>query len=173
MNGALGWVRGFVWPEGGDPRSADKSKQAPVCVVVEFDDVNLGEEQAKNSDGSLRFDEKGVPVMVPRTFFPNLDLGVDEKGVPRSRKCVPIFRHKVSSVENEQVVRHQFPLTLAWALTHWKAQGMTLPRARVQLSKRTAAQPGIGFVAVTRVKHPRDLLFEEDLPDWEDFQQAQ
>ena len=44
MNGALGRVRGFVWPEGGDPNSKDEEKQAPLCVVVEFDDVDLGEE---------------------------------------------------------------------------------------------------------------------------------
>ena len=50
---------------------------------------------------------------------------------------------------------------------------MTLRRVRVQLSNRTAATPGIGFVAVTRVKHPWDLVFEEDLPEWEEFQKAQ
>ena len=30
-------------------------------MVVEFDDVNLGEEQAKNPDGSARVDEEGRP----------------------------------------------------------------------------------------------------------------
>ena len=32
----------------------------------------------------------------------------------------------------------------AWALTHWKAQGMTLERARIHLSERTAGVPEIG-----------------------------
>ena len=68
--------------------------------------------------------------------------------------------------------REQFPLTLAWAVTHWKAQGMTLDKVRVHLSERTAAMPGIGFVATTRVRHPWDLVFEEDLPDYEHFMKA-
>jgi hypothetical protein len=43
MNGAMEQVRGFVWEQGADPHSPDIRKQHPVCVVVEFDDVNLGE----------------------------------------------------------------------------------------------------------------------------------
>ena len=30
MNGAMGYVAGFVWPEGGDPEAALAEKQAPV-----------------------------------------------------------------------------------------------------------------------------------------------
>ena len=30
MNGALGYVRGFVWPKGGDPNAIDPEKQAPL-----------------------------------------------------------------------------------------------------------------------------------------------
>ena len=54
MNGALGVLRGYMWPEGGDPHSTDSSKRAPICVFVEFDSVNLG------------VDESGLP----RSFFP-------------------------------------------------------------------------------------------------------
>ena len=50
---------------------------------------------------------------------------------------------------------------------------MTLIRARVRLGQRIAAQPGIAFVAVTRVKHPSHLVFDTDLPDYEHFQKAQ
>ena len=49
---------------------------------------------------------------------------------------------------------------------------MTLQKVRVHLSERTAKVPGIGFVAVTRVKHPWDLVFEEDLPDYREFMSA-
>ena len=49
---------------------------------------------------------------------------------------------------------------------------MTLDRARVHLSDRTAAVPGIGFVACTRVRHPWHLVFEEDLPEYEQFMKA-
>ena len=66
---------------------------------------------------------------------------------------MPIFRQRVSSTAEESVWRENYPLTLAWALTHWKAQGMTLDRVRVHLSERTAGVAGIGFVACTRVRH--------------------
>jgi endonuclease/exonuclease/phosphatase family metal-dependent hydrolase len=135
-----------MWPEGGRPDHADPSLANPHCVIVEFDDVNFGADGATGEE---------------RTFFP---------GQSDKRRWVPIFRQSAASGNNEKLTREQFPLTLAWALTHWKAQGMTLPCARVRLSKRSAALPGIAFVAMTRVKHPRHLVFETDLPDWEDFQ---
>ena len=45
-----------------------------------------------------------------------------------------------------------------------------MDRARVSMSAMTAGEPGLGFVAVTRVRHPRDLAFWRDLPAYEDFQ---
>ena len=139
MNGALGYVRGFMFPQGFDPSSKEKELQAPICVFIEFDSVNLG----TDADGN------------ERTFFPN---------EPEKKKWIPIFRQEVASTVEEHVTRANFPLTLAWALTHWKAQGMTLDKVRVHLSDRTAGIPGIGFVACTRVRHPWNLVFEEDLP---------
>ena len=154
MNGAIGTVRGFVWPEGGDPNArtsdgaVDTGKQ-PLCVVVEFDDVNLGEEPVHRSDGVVEVDSEGRPVMRPRTFFPDeavqARLGVDERGRPRANRCVPIFRGSATAESDDKVKRYQFPLTLAWALTHWKAQGMTLARARVAMSAKTAAMAGYRF----------------------------
>ena len=133
MNGALGHVVGYMWPEGGDPHSEDSDKYSPLCVFVEFDSVNLGTDEAGR----------------PRTFFPD---------DPSRRNWVQIFRQEVSSTVEDHVTRENYPLTLAWALTHWKAQGMTLDRVRVHLSDRTAAVPGIGFVACTRVRHPWDIV---------------
>ena len=65
MNGALGTLKGFMWPEGGDPNSSDSTLRTPLCCVVEFDDVNLK-------------DENGVP----RTFFP---------GEPEKARWVPVL----------------------------------------------------------------------------------
>ena len=143
MNGAMGTVRGYCWPRGGDPRSEDSRLRSPLCVFVEFDSVNLK-------------DERGHV----RSFFPN---------DPEKSLWVPIMRQQVSASAEDHVSRANFPLTLAWALTHWKAQGMILERVRVHLSARTAALPGIGFVACTRVRHPWDLVFQEDLPEYQDF----
>ena len=47
MNGALGYVRGYMWPEGGDPHAVDahglpdKKRRAPLCVFVELDGIKL------------------------------------------------------------------------------------------------------------------------------------
>ena len=106
VNGALGCVRGFAFPEGSDPRSEDSAKVAPLCVFVEFDDVQFG------TDGT------GSEF----SFFPE---------DPVRRKWVPVFRSLVVSVDSDsQITREQFPLTLALALTLWKAQGMTLRRIK-------------------------------------------
>ena len=93
MNGALGVLKGYMWPQGGDPHAREKEKQSPLCVFVEFDSVNLGVDE-----------ETGQP----RSFFP---------GDPLRQNWVPIFRQRVSSTVEEKVWREQYPLTLAWALT--------------------------------------------------------
>ena len=41
-NGATGWVRGFMFPLGFDPSADDTALSTPLCVIVEFDEVNLG-----------------------------------------------------------------------------------------------------------------------------------
>ncbi len=49
----------------------------------------------------------------------------------------------------------QIPLRLAWAITVHKSQGMTLDAARIDLRK--AFVPGMGYVALSRVKNINDL----------------
>ena len=66
----------------------------------------------------------------------------------------------VSSSTEKDVERKSFPLVLAWSFTYWKAQGMTLRRARVCLTKKSAAISGIGLVACSRVRHLRDIVFD-------------
>ena len=55
--------------------------------------------------------------------------------------------------------RQQLPLRLAWALTMHKSQGLTLPKAWIDIGKseRTA---GISYVAISRVKSLASCIIE-------------
>ena len=124
----------------------DTRLSTPLAIVVEFDEVNL---LGPNGEKRVFFSEPG------------------------RERWVPIFSSApVSASSDGEISRQQFPLTLAWALTHWKAQGMTLRRVRICMRRSVASAPGVGYVAVTRVKHVEHLVFEEDLPAWEVFQEA-
>jgi hypothetical protein len=172
VNGASGVVRDYSWPEGCEPdglefwrfdaRCSDginRWYRAPFCIIVEFDDINLGRDiQGK-----------------PRTFFPDKGSGdVDLSGNKINwERCVPIFRANVCASDINNVSLTQFPLVLAWALSHLKAQSMTLNKVRVHFGKVMAAAPGISLLACTRIKHHSSLIFEQDLPEWGIFQEAQ
>ena len=62
-------------------------------------------------------------------------------------------------------MRQQFPIVLGWALTPWKAQGSTLKKAIVKLGN-AVNDPGVLFVALSRVRHPDDLMLDDDFPDF-------
>jgi len=142
-NGAIGTLKGFMWPEGGHPLSLDPTKRTPLCVIVEFDNVNL-----KDENDSIR------------TFFP----GDDSKA-----RWVPVFRKCVESSLHEGVYRLQYPLVLAWALGYRQVQGMTLDAVRLQMCEKTVRFPGSSLLALTRVRHPWHLVFEDDLPGYSHF----
>ena len=77
---------------------------------------------------------------------------------------VPILIGEREDGSHKGIVRRQFPLILGWAMTPWKAQGMTLELAVVRLTK-AAASPGVAFVALSRVRHPDHLMLEDTFPD--------
>ena len=47
--------------------------------------------------------------------------------------------------------RQQIPLTLAWAITIHKSQGLTLPKAWIDIGK-SEKTPGVSYVALSRNK---------------------
>ena len=78
-----------------------------------------------------------------------------------NRNYVPILQMQVYFLvkgESVQATRTQFPLTLAWAVTIHKCQGLTLPEIVVDmlLSKGTFA-PSQAYVAFSRVRQLEKL----------------
>ena len=74
--------------------------------------------------------------------------------------CVPICPITVSSHTELGIhERQQLPLKLAWALTIHKSQGLTLPKAWIDIGKseRTA---GVSYVAISRVKTLTSCVIE-------------
>ena len=62
MNGAKGRVRGFMWPPGGDPHAGRSDLSAPIAVLVEFEEVDLGYAEQQRAELG---DVAGVPVEGP------------------------------------------------------------------------------------------------------------
>ena len=76
---------------------------------------------------------------------------------------IPIRPHRVQDNSQTRIARIQFPFVLGWALTPWKAQGMTLDKVVCKVGK-AAASPGVLFVALSRVRHPDDLMLDDEFP---------
>ena len=74
--------------------------------------------------------------------------------------CVPI-PPITATVQTGNAVheRQQLPLTLAWALTIHKSQGMTLDKAWVDIGKKESTL-GITYVAISRVRNLSSLVIE-------------
>ena len=111
----------------------------------------------RHEDPKYRMPEAIVidfPKYAGPTFFEN----------PERKTWVPILTREKEDGNKQSIMRRQFPLVLGWAMTPWKAQGMTLDRAIVRLT-RAATSPGVAFVALSRVRHPDHLMLEDSFPD--------
>ena len=66
--------------------------------------------------------------------------------------CIPICPITVSSqTEIGFHERQQLPLRLAWAPTMHKSQGLTLPKAWIDIAK-SEKTAGVSYVAISRIK---------------------
>jgi ATP-dependent exoDNAse (exonuclease V) alpha subunit len=87
-------------------------------------------------------------------------------------KAVPIAPSKREfAIGNTACTRTQLPLTVAWAITIHKAQGITAEKIVTNIAGKDHVV-GLTYVAVSRVKNLRGLLFEEPF-DYSRFQTKQ
>jgi hypothetical protein len=79
---------------------------------------------------------------------------------PELAGIVPIFRSRRDFLKgNQQCTRTQFPLTIAYAITVHKSQGATLDKAVLDISEKDF-QPGLTYMAVSRVKTLQGVMFD-------------
>ena len=71
--------------------------------------------------------------------------------------------HRTWSSSEGQCSRLQLPLKLAWAVTIHKSQGLTLDKVVIDVGKREFST-GLTFVACSRVRRLKDLLFSPPFP---------
>jgi hypothetical protein len=110
---------------------ADFTKDPPFAILVDFDE----------------YDAEGPCVV--------LDLATN-------RLLVPIFRVKRDWVKaTVACTRTQFPVTNAYAITVHKSQGLSVDMAVLNPGKKRDFIPGLTYVAISRVRSLRGILFKE------------
>ena len=91
------------------------------------------------------------------------DSFFDTDQYPERSKWVPFFPRTLGLEDDNTVTRTQYALVLAWALTPWKAQGMSLKKVEVKIGS-AASRPGVVFTTLTRCTHPDGLVINDDFP---------
>ncbi|XP_062569582.1 uncharacterized protein LOC134231612 [Saccostrea cucullata] len=95
-----------------------------------------------------------------RVLFDSEDIGkLHGKKTPHGNEVlIQRIQEDIKEKNSKNVVRHQFPLKLAWACTAHKVQGMTTNCVVVNLDRTFA--PGQAYVAVSRVTSQNGLFIE-------------
>ena len=111
---------------------------------------------------AICYDEAGesppnLPVAVTVRFDSYCGPTLPDGTVP----IIPLHRTWLST--EKQCSRLQLPLKLAWAVTIHKCQGMTLSKAVIDVGKKEFSA-GLTFVACSRVRELKDLLFVPPFP---------
>ena len=96
-----------------------------------------------------------------KVIFDNADVGKNSGKRNASGVLEVVIRRAEEDMHGkgrQHIIRHQFPLQLAWACTAHKVQGMTATEVVVNLDKMFA--PGQAYVALSRVTTKNGLYIE-------------
>ena len=99
-----------------------------ICILVSFDSKHVGQE-AVHTIVYKSTNQNAVPIYKTQATFP----------IHKKALC--------------QATGSQFPLTLAWAVTIHKCQGLTLPEIVIDMTpSKSKFKPGEAYVAFSRVR---------------------
>ena len=99
---------------------------------------------------------------------PDLPVAVivkfDDYSGPSINHCIPTYVPICPITVTSQALdgvheRQQLPLKLAWAITIHKSQGLTLPKAWIDIGQ-TERTAGISYVAISRVRTVSTCIIE-------------
>ncbi|XP_062600922.1 uncharacterized protein LOC134262538 [Saccostrea cucullata] len=108
----------------------------------------------------LGMNEKRNRVQGIRMIFDSEEIGKlqGKKTTHGNEVLIQRIQEDIKEKNAKNVVRHQFPLKLAWACTAHKVQGMTTSSVVVNLDRTFA--PGQAYVAISRVTSQNGLFIE-------------
>jgi hypothetical protein len=142
VNGSTGHIIGFIYKDG------KKAPEMPHSIIIHFNDYkgppffpNVGCKQYKNMS---------VDPLIPEWVLIIPPPALRDKWVP-----ILASEYKWGTSVNDEDPSHsrkQFPICLAWALTVWKAQGMTIKGLVRFLLGDKEKQHGLTYVGMSRVE---------------------
>ena len=105
------------------------------------------------------FPGKSAPQDLPFTILVNFSKYRGPAFLSNNPTVVPLSPIMATWKDSSTIcTRLQFPITLSWAMTVHKCQGLTLDKVVVDLGKKETSC-GISFVAVSRIRNIKDIFF--------------
>ena len=112
---------------------------------------------AKSSIQSIIYKQGQCPPALPVAVLVKFE---DYQGPTLDQNAaVPIVPIICNSNSTENMERQHLPLKFSWAITMHKSQGLTIPRAVIDLGLKEEVA-GLAYVAISRVRKLSDLVIE-------------